>query len=127
MTWWDHFLVLYILAFHTVHGLLMARILELFAISSFSGPLFVRILHCVLSTLGGSAWVAWFIELCKPVLHEKTVIYEWKQCRRHLTIRFPLKQGSEREKQVSYINAYIREFRKMVLMNRTILWTRSER
>ena len=55
------------------------------------------------------------------------VLIEWKQCRRHLTIRFPLKQGSEREKQVSYINAYIREFRKMVLMNRTILWTRSER
>ena len=74
--------MLYILAFHTVHGPLMARILESFAISSFSGPLFVRILHCVLSILGGSAWVAWFIELCKPVLPEKTVIYEGKQCRR---------------------------------------------
>ena len=74
--------MLYILAFHTVHGLLMARILESFAISSSSGPLFVRILHYILFTLRGSAWVAWFIELCKPVLHETTVIFEGKQCRR---------------------------------------------
>ena len=39
--------------FHTVHGILQARIQEWFAISSFSGPHFVRTLHCDMSILGG--------------------------------------------------------------------------
>ena len=41
---------IYILPFHTVHGALRARILELFAIPF---PGFVRTLHHDLSVLGG--------------------------------------------------------------------------
>ena len=43
------------LTFHTVHGVLQARILEWVAISSSSGPCFVRTLHYELSILGGPA------------------------------------------------------------------------
>ena len=43
--------------FHAVHGALMARILEWIAISSFSGPHFVRIRHCYPSILDGPAIV----------------------------------------------------------------------
>ena len=44
--------------FHTVHvhGVLMARILERFAIPSSIGPCFVRTLHYDPSILGGPAW-----------------------------------------------------------------------
>ena len=43
------------LPFHTGHGVLQARILEYVAISSSSGPHFVRTLHYDLSILGGPA------------------------------------------------------------------------
>ena len=58
------------LPFHTVHGLLMARILKWFAIPFFSGPRFVRTLHHDLPI-----WVALhcmahsLIELDKAVVH----------------------------------------------------------
>ena len=42
--------------FHTVHGVLMARILEWFAIPSSSGPRFVRSLHQKPLVLGGPTW-----------------------------------------------------------------------
>ena len=45
-----------LLPFHTFCRVLAARILELFAIPSSSGPLFVRTLHCDLSVLAGPAW-----------------------------------------------------------------------
>ena len=41
------------LPFHTVHGVLKARILKWFAISFLSGPHFVRIIHHDPSVLGG--------------------------------------------------------------------------
>ena len=47
--------VSYLFAFHAVHRALGARMLEWFAISSSSGPLFVRTLHYDLSVLGGPA------------------------------------------------------------------------
>ena len=40
-------------AFHTVHGVLKARILKWFAIAFFSGPCLVRTLHHDLSVFGG--------------------------------------------------------------------------
>ena len=43
------------LPFHTIHGILTARILEWFAISLSSGPYFVRTLHYDPSTLSGLA------------------------------------------------------------------------
>ena len=45
--------VSYIFAFHTVHGVLEARILKWFAIPFSSGPHFVRTVHQDLSVLGG--------------------------------------------------------------------------
>ena len=44
------------LLFHTVHGVLKARILKWFAISFSSGPHFVRTLHHDPSVLGGPTW-----------------------------------------------------------------------
>ena len=41
--------------FHTVHGILMARIAEWIAISFSSGPCFVRTLHHDPPILGGTA------------------------------------------------------------------------
>ena len=41
------------LPFHTVHGVLKARILKWFAIAFSSGPCFVRTLHDDLPVLGG--------------------------------------------------------------------------
>ena len=46
------------LPFHTVHGVLKARILKWFAIPFFSGPCFVRTLHHELSVLGGPTLMA---------------------------------------------------------------------
>ena len=43
------------LPFHIAHGVLAARILEWFAIPSYSGPHFVRTLYYDLSVLGGPA------------------------------------------------------------------------
>ena len=44
------------LPFHTVHGVLKAKILKWFAIPFSSGPHFVRTLHHDLSVLGGPTW-----------------------------------------------------------------------
>ena len=44
------------LPFHTVHGVLKARILKWFAIPFSSGPCFVRTLHRDPFVLGGPAW-----------------------------------------------------------------------
>ena len=60
-----HLPVSYLVAFHTVHGVLQARILEWVAIFSSSGPSFVRSLHFCevftslhLSVLGGPSSMA---------------------------------------------------------------------
>ena len=50
------FQCLIFLPFHTVHGVLKARILMWFAILFSSGPRFVRTLHHDLSVLGGPTW-----------------------------------------------------------------------
>ena len=42
--------------FHTIHGVLKARMLKWFAIPFSSGPRFVRTLHHDLSILGGPTW-----------------------------------------------------------------------
>ena len=58
------------LPFHTVHGVLTARILKWFAIPFYSGPRFVRTVCHDLSILGGPTCVAQsFIELHKAVIH----------------------------------------------------------
>ena len=65
------------LPFHIVHGIPEARTLEWFAIPSSGEPGFIRTFYC-----DSSIWVALhgmthsFIELCKPLLHDKTVIHE---------------------------------------------------
>ena len=41
---------------HRVHGVLLGRILEWFAIHCSSGPCFSRALHCDPSIVGGPAW-----------------------------------------------------------------------
>ena len=65
------------LPFYTVHGVFKARVLEWFAILSSSGSHFVRTLHCDSSVLVALHSVAHsFIELCKPVRHDKAVIHE---------------------------------------------------
>ena len=46
------------LPFHTVHGVLKARILKWFAIPFSSGPRFVRTIHHDPSVLGGPTWQA---------------------------------------------------------------------
>ena len=61
MNWW---------LFHTVHGVLKARILKWFDILFSSGLCFVRTLHYDPSVLGGLHSVAYsFIELDKGVVH----------------------------------------------------------
>ena len=58
--------------FHTVHGVLQARILEWVAISFSSGPYVVRILHYDLSILGGLHDMAHgFTELHKLLCQDK--------------------------------------------------------
>ena len=57
-----------ILPFHTVHGVLKARILKWFAIPFSSGPHFVRTLHHDPSVLGGPIWYS-FIVLDQAVVH----------------------------------------------------------
>ena len=60
-TWGAHLLVSYLFAFHTVHGVIQARILEWVAIFFSSGPRLVRTLHCDPSVSGSPAETAWFI------------------------------------------------------------------
>ena len=63
------------LPFHTIHGVLMARILDWFAISSSTGPPFVRILHyCHLSWVALHNIAHSFFEFCKPLRHNNAVI-----------------------------------------------------
>ena len=58
------------LSFHTVHGVLKARILKWSAIPFTSGPCFIRTLHHDPSVLGGLHGMAHsFIELDKAVVH----------------------------------------------------------
>ena len=59
------------LSFHTVHGVLKARMLKLFAIPFSSGWHFVRTLHHDLSVLGGHAWHGsyWVRQGCDPCSH----------------------------------------------------------
>ena len=57
------------LPFHTVRGVLKARILKWFAIPFSIGPYFVRILHPDLSVLVGPMWHGSFIEFDKAVIH----------------------------------------------------------
>ena len=58
------------LPFHTVHGVLKARILRWFAIPFSSGPHFVRTLQHDMSVLGGLHSMGHsFIELDKAVVH----------------------------------------------------------
>ena len=65
------------LPFHTVHGVLMTRILGWFVIPSSHGPRLSE-----LSTMTHPSWVALhgmacsFSELYKPLHHEKAVIHE---------------------------------------------------
>ena len=47
--------VIFFKSFHTIHGVLEARILKWFTIPFFSGPRFVRTLHHEPSILGGPA------------------------------------------------------------------------
>ena len=54
------------LPFHTVHGVLKARILEWFAIPSSSGPRFVRTPHYDPSFLGCMAWLIASLSYASP-------------------------------------------------------------
>ena len=63
-----HLLMSYLLPFHTVHGVLAARILEWFAIPSSSGSRCVRTLHYYPPIVSGSAGMAHsFTELHKQI------------------------------------------------------------
>ena len=63
------------LPFHTVHGVLKARILKWFVIPFSSGPCFVRTLHHDLSVLVALHGIAHsFIELDKAVVHVISLI-----------------------------------------------------
>ena len=57
------------LLFHTVHGVLKARILKWFAIPFSSGPHFVRTLHHNLSCVALNSMAHSFIQLDKAVVH----------------------------------------------------------
>ena len=62
---------------HTIHGVLMARILEWFVISSTNGPHFVRTLHYDLSILVGPAWYGTQLHWVTQALHHnEAVIHE---------------------------------------------------
>ena len=66
----SHFSVLSFCLFHTVHGVLKARILKWFAIPFSSGPHFVRTLHYDhLSWVAVQGMAHSFIELDKAVVH----------------------------------------------------------
>ena len=71
------FSVIIFLSFHTVYGVLVAKILGWFAISFFSGPRFVRTLYYDLSVQGGPAQHGPLLrELSKPLRHDKAMIHE---------------------------------------------------
>ena len=63
------------LPFHTIHGVLKARILKCFAIPFSSGLHFVRTLHHDSSVFGGPTWIgSSFIELDKAVIHVSRLV-----------------------------------------------------
>ena len=63
------------MSFHTVHGVLKARILKWFAISFSSGPCFIRTFHHDLSFWSGPTFMAHsFIQLDKAVVHMVSLI-----------------------------------------------------
>ena len=63
------------LPFHTIHGVLKARILKCFAIPFSSGLHFVRTLHHDPSVFGGPTWIgSSFIELDKAVIHVSRLV-----------------------------------------------------
>ena len=69
------FSVISFLPFHSVHGVLKARILKRFAILFSTGPRFVRTLHHDPSILGGPTWQPCsFIELDKAVIQVISLI-----------------------------------------------------
>ena len=70
------------LPFHTVHGVLKARILKWFAIPFSSGPHSVRHLHHDPAVLGGPMWLG-FTELDKAVVRVirlASFLWLWFQC-----------------------------------------------
>ena len=68
------------LSFYTVHGVLVARILEWFAIPCSSGPHFLRTLHYGLSWVALHSMAHSSTELRKPLHHDKAVIHEGTGC-----------------------------------------------
>ena len=80
MTWGVPLLVSYHLAFHTVHGVLKARILKWLAIPFSSGSHSVRPLHHDPSVLGcptGMAWFHWVRQGCGPTVIRLTSFCEY--------------------------------------------------
>ena len=88
--WPGEFLFQYpvILPFHTVHGILKARILKWFAIPFFSGPHSVRPLHLdppILGCPAGLFWFNWVRQGCSPsVIRLTSFLWVWFQCVYHL-------------------------------------------
>ena len=77
------FLAANIFFFHTVHGVLKARIWKWFAIPFSSGPHSVRPLHHDPPILGGPTGHGCFIELDKAVVHVirlASFLWLWFQC-----------------------------------------------
>ena len=77
LTSWAHLSLSYVFSFHTVHGVLKARMLKYFAI-----PFSVDHILSELSTMTCPSWVALngmahrFIDSCKPLCHNKPVTHE---------------------------------------------------
>ena len=73
-----------ILPFHTVHGVLKARILKWLAIPFSSGPHSVRSLHHdppILGCPAGMAWFHWVRQGCGPsVIRLTSFLWVWFQC-----------------------------------------------
>ena len=84
--WSGEFLFQYpiILPFHTVHGVLKARILKWFAIPFSSGPHSVRPLHhdpIILGCPACMAWFHWVRQGCGPsVIRLTSFLWVWFQC-----------------------------------------------
>ena len=72
------------LPFHTVHGVLKARILKWLAIPFSSGPCSVRPLHHdppILGCPAGMAWFHWVRQGCGPsVIRLTSFLWVWFQC-----------------------------------------------
>ena len=70
LTWGLHLSVSYPLSFHTLHGVLNAKILKWFATRFSSRPLFLRTLYSDPSILGGPTWCGsqfhWVRQGCGP-------------------------------------------------------------